>query len=168
MNFRIFLLAVLLVTSGTSYAEGGSCPAGYYPVGGQGAGGCAPIPGYSSPGDSGKIENAARWLKTWGAIASDDELAVLGVATGYRTEQSAKEAAIESCLERGGGAGCASIAVTYENQCVVVATGSKGQSYTTAESIKVATEGSMKRCLAKEAINCRVYYSACSEPIRIQ
>ena len=47
----------------------GRCPPGQYPIGGQGVGGCAPIPGAGQSGDG--VAPTGRWETRWGAIASD-------------------------------------------------------------------------------------------------
>lgn len=49
----LVLLAALSLGGGPARAEGGTCPPGFYPAGGIGFVGCAPIPGYDSGGDYG-------------------------------------------------------------------------------------------------------------------
>lgn len=52
IQFFISLISLTLFSltmSGVAHAEG-NCPPGYYPVGGQGVQGCAPIPNYGSSG----------------------------------------------------------------------------------------------------------------------
>lgn len=66
-------LAPILMLAGLGFsvsasAEGG-CPAGSYPIGGQGVQGCAPIPSSGSSSSEGPRPNG-RWIKTWGALAS--------------------------------------------------------------------------------------------------
>lgn len=60
------LIALLMFWARGAYAKG-RCPPGQYPVGGQGVGGCAPIPGYGGnqtaqpappPIDPGRYEDA--------------------------------------------------------------------------------------------------------------
>ena len=46
VKYGLFLISFI---GCNAYAEGGSCPEGMYPIGGQGYQGCAPIPNYSSP-----------------------------------------------------------------------------------------------------------------------
>lgn len=68
--FPLILVGLLLClfVTGEARAEG-RCPPGQYPIGGQGVGGCAPIPGSGTGGvQSGPIATG-RWIKTWGAIA---------------------------------------------------------------------------------------------------
>ena len=43
-NLSIFFIFIIYLTIENVHAEG-NCPSGYYPVGGQGVQGCAPIPG---------------------------------------------------------------------------------------------------------------------------
>ncbi|WP_173426092.1 DUF4189 domain-containing protein, partial [Xanthomonas vesicatoria] len=88
-----------------------------YQIGGQGAVACAPIPQGSSiqqePRPSGK------WIKTWGAIARDDDGGNLGVSTGVLGKKEAGQDAIEKC-ERESQKKCR-VVMSYENQCVAVA-----------------------------------------------
>ncbi|WP_238153132.1 hypothetical protein [Xanthomonas campestris] len=70
-------LFAMIFYPGITHAEGG-CPAGQYPIGGQGAMACAPMPQDDAQQQPRPI---GKWIKTWGAIASDggDNL---GVAAG--------------------------------------------------------------------------------------
>ena len=68
----ILASTLILGVAYQSFAEG-NCPPGYYPIGGQGARGCAPIPsGAPSSTSSGGISElpanspTGRWIKTWG------------------------------------------------------------------------------------------------------
>lgn len=67
----VLLASCLLLLGGVdrAWAEG-NCPPGYYPIGGQGARGCAPIPG-GATGSTGSSEirlatPTGKWTKTWG------------------------------------------------------------------------------------------------------
>jgi len=55
----------------------GRCPPGQYPVGGQGVGGCAPIPGGSSQA-----------TRPWGAIAGAASTGDMGASVGKNKEGS--------------------------------------------------------------------------------
>lgn len=55
MRMNNFLLLILLTLAPlVTYGEG-RCPPGQYPVGGQGAGGCAPIPASQGEGVPGRV-----------------------------------------------------------------------------------------------------------------
>lgn len=168
MKAKLLLVAILLSVSGFLYAEGGTCPHGYYPIGGQGTSGCAPIPDYESDGDQESVGPQTRWVETWGAITIDSTLAKMGASTGNMSKREASKAAIADCYARGGGSGCKDVRVTYRNQCAVVVTGDSGNTTAHAESIEVATRLAMDQCTSSAYANCHVYYSACSEPVQIQ
>ncbi|WP_460198764.1 hypothetical protein ACE15N_16845 [Xanthomonas campestris pv. passiflorae] len=72
----VFFYVLLIPMDG--WAQG--CPVGQYQIGGQGAVACAPIP----QGNSIQQETrpSGKWIKTWGAIARDDDGGNLGVSTG--------------------------------------------------------------------------------------
>lgn len=57
-----FLLGLSFFLFGqTAFAEG-NCPSGYYPIGGQGVSGCAPM----SSGSSGAPQPSGQWDTRWG------------------------------------------------------------------------------------------------------
>lgn len=99
------LILLLIGSVGTASAEGGSCPPGYYPIGGQGVQGCAPIPSGSS-GTSGQTEVPANsptghWIKTWGSIAESATSDDAGVFDGERTKGEAEALAVSRCATAG-------------------------------------------------------------------
>lgn len=63
MRMKALFTLFFLDASHAAFAEGG-CPAGQYPIGGQGVQGCAPIPSAGSGG--GDLRPNGRWIKTWG------------------------------------------------------------------------------------------------------
>ncbi|KHL51364.1 hypothetical protein OZ10_20095, partial [Xanthomonas cannabis pv. cannabis] len=76
---KIALLFILVFLSLETFAEG-NCPPGYYPIGGQGAAGCAPIPQGGS-GESAAPRAAGKWIKTWGAFAMSPN-GTMGTSSG--------------------------------------------------------------------------------------
>jgi len=100
----IFFVLVCAASVELAAAEG-RCLLGQYPIGDQGVGGCAPIPGTGqSASDS---TPTRRWEKRWGAIAyhaTQDRqgTAAIGVAESKRTEAEARSAALEECRKLGG------------------------------------------------------------------
>jgi len=101
------------------------------------------------------------WVKTWGAIATSETNRALGTAVGANSEEEAKRQALFDCKEQKGG-GCR-VDLTYHNQCAVMVVGKKQLGLSRAASIAEATADGLKECTAK-GDNCRVYYSACTEP----
>lgn len=103
------------------------------------------------------------WETTWGAIAGHSSKPILGTAVGANSEAQAREIALQDCKAKGGGAGCR-LDIAYHNQCAVLVTGDNIYITYSAASIKRAAELGMAEC-GKADTNCRVYYSACTEPI---
>lgn len=170
MKMRIpFLLSILLLlVSGPLWAEGGSCPPGYYPLNTSGAAGCAPIPDYESSNAGTHQELAsppARWADTWGAISVDGVSGSLGAVVGFPSEEGARQAALKKCREDGGNE--CSVDLTYHNQCAVMILGSEKYNTASAATLERATKLGMETCNAANT-NCRVYYSGCSAAQRIQ
>lgn len=169
MTKKILMLMGLCMLPGLALAEGGTCPAGYYPIGGQGAMGCAPIPGYqSNEGAESAAVPQARWAKTWGAIAIDETVTTggIGTVTGLPDKQTADAAALSSCRSSGGTSGCR-LHLSYENQCAVIVSGVNYLSTHRAETVEQASELALQKC-GQQTTSCKIYYSACSTPVQIQ
>lgn len=99
----IHLLAPMVFMFATSALEAqaeGRCPPGQYPIGGQGVGGCAPIPGGEGAATSGP-RATGKWIKTWGAISLAPSGAS-GSSTGRVRKTEAVEEAQRKCAESGG------------------------------------------------------------------
>ena len=75
--------------------------------------------------------------------------------------------AMSNCAEKGG-ASC-KIEITYYNQCAAVIEAEDG-SYNTPSNATLdgAVAAGMKTCRDAGHTDCRVYYSACSLPVRIR
>ncbi|MBX9403418.1 DUF4189 domain-containing protein [Lysobacter sp. BMK333-48F3] len=163
MKARLCLVVLALAFwAGGAYAQ---CPAGIPSAGNPQ---CVPpnAPGWghnSSSGEPARPEPV--WKRTWGAIAADGVSAALGTASGIDSRESAEQIALMECSERGG-KDCV-LDVSYYDQCAVLVTGDKRYLVQTAVSIERATEVGMQKCNAKDT-NCRVYYSNCTAPIRVQ
>ncbi len=114
-RFAASLAVVLALPSDLAWAEG-RCPPGQYPIGGQGAGGCAPIPAGGSGAESPRP--TGRWIKTWGAFAASPS-GIAGAASGWRKKVDAGSAAVRSCSDAGG-RDC-QVKFTYKNQCATAA-----------------------------------------------
>ncbi|MEB1609001.1 DUF4189 domain-containing protein [Xanthomonas campestris pv. campestris] len=168
MKFYWSLIFLLVFTPRFASAEGG-CPAGQYPIGGQGAIACAPIP--QSQTQQAQPTPIGKWIKTWGAVALDEsEVGALGVSVGKLSENDARQAALANCF-KAGGTRCKEW-TTYRNQCIAIAEPyNNGRSvsgslqFVTGPSLEKNNREASSRCFSKNKINCRVIYSACSEPI---
>ncbi|WP_376779674.1 DUF4189 domain-containing protein [Diaphorobacter nitroreducens] len=168
-----WLLLVSLGLSGSAFAEGGSCPPGYYPIGGQGAQGCAPIPSGGGSGSSGSQEirlstPTGRWIKTWGAIAEATATSDAGVSDGKRTKEEAEREAVARCQSTGAKDCVAHF--TYYNQCVswLIPKGRSGAgqaAIASAGTLHLARLSAQTKCKNDVAGICEEVYANCTKPI---
>ncbi|MCD0256718.1 DUF4189 domain-containing protein [Xanthomonas melonis] len=166
------LLAILTwLVPISAWAQG--CPVGQYQIGGQGAVACAPIPQgneiQQEPRPSGK------WIKTWGAIANDNNNN-FGVSTGKIKKADAEKVALDKCRQTSQREANCRVVYAYENRCAVISepaqTGSPTQvgniltSYSAGPSIEAASKAAISDCVKENSVNeCKVIYQNCSEPI---
>lgn len=102
------------------------------------------------------------WEKTWGAIATDGVKSSLGSVVGVSSEKEAKQLALSDC-EAKGGENCV-VDLAYHNQCGALVVGSGYISTGNAPSENEAKQNALSNCKSGDS-SCRVYYSACTEPI---
>lgn len=162
-NFTVLLFLGLLGISGVAFAEG-RCPPGQYPVDSPGVSACVPIPG-AGEDDHPPPPPRAVWATRWGAIAIDDTNGGMGAVTNMPTKALAERDAIMQCRTKKG-VGCA-LTLVYYNQCGVIAWGDTGYTGAGAATIAEASHRAIQTC-ARSTSNCRIYYTACSPPERIQ
>lgn len=171
MKFSRFLIFLLVCVTNFAYAEGG-CPPGQYPIGGQGAVACAPMPQNSS--QQNQSRPTGKWIKTWGAIALGvvDTVPHYGVPTGLNSKAEAEEEALSRC-KRIGAEGCY-IVLTYRNQCAAIGEPqTNGQpnpdgyvQFVSEATKEGASRTVLNRCNARNPnMKCEVIFSKCSEPI---
>lgn len=163
---RTLVMLLLGLAPFSLFAEG-RCPPGQYPIGGQGAGGCAPIPA----GGSGTTLSipTGKWETRWGAIAEDPSNLCTGASVSRKSKKEATQAAIEEC-RRQGGRDC-KLRIAYHNQCVAFAdpteqTKKRGAWNSVAAAAKtedLARANAMQRCSTfGDGQQCALVYSACS------
>ena len=147
----------------------GNCPPGYYPIGGGGTAGCAPIPGNGGRSESGQQQapppSAPVWEDRWGAVAFDGPRGILGVAAGLPSEQAAKRTALNHCKVKGG-VKCQS-EISYVNGCTAFTIGDRGYYRGAKATLDQVIADGLQKCKETDK-NCETYYSACSLPVRIQ
>ncbi|MCD5975534.1 DUF4189 domain-containing protein [Pseudomonas quasicaspiana] len=168
MKFGWALIFSALCAAGAAKAEQG-CPPGQYPIGGQGVAACAPIPQGNSEQTAPAPRPLGKWIKTWGAIASDGG-SNLGVAKGKLKKSDAQEEALSKCKSVSGKE--CQVDFVYENQCTAIAGPYKNESaisgvlsYTGGPTTDVASSDALANCSKhNKGLDCRVIYQACSEP----
>ncbi len=171
MKFLWALVLFLPCFVESAQAEEG-CPPGQIPAQ---AGGnmtsCGPIPqGYYQQGQPEPPRPTGEWIETWGAIASDggDNL---GVSTGKLEKSAAINDAISKCSTQSG-IKC-QLAFTYKNQCSAIAEPYRGEnaisgmlSFAGGPTKDIVKQDAISSCKKNNSnADCRIIYTACSEPI---
>lgn len=165
---RILIAVLLSFASFLAHAEG-RCPPGQYPIGGQGAGGCAPISAGGTGGAALSVPTG-KWETRWGAVVEDSTNLATGASVSRKSKREATAAAMEECKKQGGN-NC-KLRVAYHNQCVAIADPTpesrRGRpelqaksTDTAAGTVEIAKERAMGRCEAY-GHQCGIVYSACS------
>lgn len=150
--------------TGIAYAEGGTCPPGFYPSNGPGVNACNPIPGYGQQQTPQAPPHL--WERRWGAVATGVNKPVLGTVTDMTSRREAEQAAMANCAAKGGSP--CKLQIAYDNQCAVMAVGDKGINVNSAVTMDQARKDAMQTCSVDGDRGCHVYYSACSLPVRIR
>jgi len=167
-SMKILLLCGLLATAGSLHAQqpGVNCA----PIQGQGWTGCAPInPSQpSAQGQQPQMPKAPpqRWQDHWGAIVTDPVKSNLGTAVNMTSQSEAEQAALADCQGKGGTACKQDIA--YRNQCAAMVVGDTGYDTKAGATVNDAVQAAMKVCNTVPGDHCHSYYTACSQPVRIQ
>ena len=163
-NPRLFLGCILFLSTSLAHAQA-ACPPGTIPYGsGSGQEMCGPDDTQSTE-PQGNAPAPPMWMDKWMAIATDPDRSVLGVATYMATEEQAKSAALLDCKKKGG-INC-KFENAYRNQCAAMIVGSKGYNLHSGATVGDAIDAGMAVCDA-DASSCRVYYAACSLPVRVR
>jgi hypothetical protein len=162
----LVLLALNVLPCNSSLHAQGNCPPGYYQVGdpNQGSSGCAPLPG----GAQGSVATPLppRWADAWGAIASYISKGVIGSSTDLPTRSQAKQAALQDCRAKGG-LDC-KVEISYANQCAALVVSHASYGVFLEQTLDGVVKKSMTTCSSGGDTTCRVMYSVCSLPHRIQ
>ncbi|WDK27186.1 DUF4189 domain-containing protein [Xanthomonas campestris] len=158
--FQLGLLLIFFSCAWPVLAEG-NCPQGYYPIGGQGVSGCAPI---NSQGANSSPQPTGEWKTRWGALARDEITQTLGVAAGEKSKSAARHAAIDFCSQNG--AKACKVVFVYKNACVAVmeSQSAANSSVISAPDSKQALKMATEKCEGRGVSDCKLTYSACSDP----
>jgi|GEM_PF-5497909 len=110
-----------------------------------------------------------KWAPRYGALAfaydSAGSNSVLGTAGNETSQDAATSAALQSCKSQGGYS--CRILFAYRNECVASVWGEKSAVYGDGETEGKAIQKAMNAC-HKHNGRCRVRYSSCSLPARVQ
>ncbi|UKE52484.1 DUF4189 domain-containing protein [Xanthomonas translucens] len=163
---------MLLTAAINANAEQG-CPPGQLPAQSNGnMSSCGPIPpGYYQQQEAPAPRPSGKWLKTWGAIASDDDGGSIGVSKGKLKKVDAQNDALSQCKSVHGKE--CKVEFVYENQCTAIAEPYLDDkpiegviSFTGGPTKDVAGSDALSSCKKNNAnASCRIMYTACSEPI---
>jgi hypothetical protein len=151
------------------------CPPGQYPIGGQGAMACAPIPQENQVQQ--QPTPTGEWIKTWGAVSmgSIDATTSFGVTTGKLSKSDAEEDSLRRCGSHGED-NC-KVLITYHNQCVAISepqinglpfsTGivSASRAGTTVEASELSAADCAEKNRKTPQAQCKLTYTACTEQI---
>ena len=165
VNLRILLALWLLTMSGFSLAQ--VCPYGAYPGRLDEPQICRPPPEDTGNDATRPSVPSTRWEARWGAIAIDNKLGKVGAVKDMRSKREAKRAASAECRTRGGGEGCKYVSLTYHDQCAVMAWGNGRAVTQGAETVEIASDLALREC-NKLTTDCKIYYTGCSLPARVQ
>jgi hypothetical protein len=159
--FLLFLGPLQLVS--LAHAEGG-CPPGQYPQEGQGWRTCVPVPGANNAQQP-LAAPPPRWEDHWQAIATDKQKAVIGTSINNSSSDDSAQAAVSDCHAKGG-VSC-EVQITYRNGCVAMVVGKSLMNTQGESTLAEAEKSALAKCNEADT-NCRVYYSSCNLPVRVQ
>jgi hypothetical protein len=131
----------------------GNCPPGYFPIGGGSSGwqGCAPMGPDSGSGGNQSVQPVLK--PRWGAIAITN--GAFGVAADADSKAQAESQALSDCQAMSKGKACV-VRMAYENQCLALAWGARGNAVSHAPRQDEAEELAMAHCTGKGAA-CEIY-----------
>jgi hypothetical protein len=105
-----------------------------------------------------------KWADRWGAIATDAKTGDAGTVEGLQTKLAAEKEALARCGSTG--ASHCQVRLTFHNQCAAAALGSGELGLAGAPSEDQAKQRAVAKCGNSDT--CKIVYSACSLPERIQ
>lgn len=158
-SFSCFLLTLALASVAHAQCSGGI---------NTGGGNCTPP---TAPGMSGANavpaaiqQNGPRYTSQWGAIVIDDPTGGAGTVIGRDTERAAVHDATKDC-ESHGARDC-KVVLTYANKCAALAWASGGYIAASRDVVETAESDALHECSVHYK-GCKIVYSACSEPKRV-
>ncbi|MDO0790481.1 DUF4189 domain-containing protein [Xanthomonas campestris pv. campestris] len=167
MKHLALLALPIFLISACARAEQG-CPPGQIPAQSNGSiTSCGPIPaGYNQEQPASSPRPLGKWIKTWGAIASDNEGGNLGVSTDNLKRKQAEKEAVKQC--EGESRKKCKVVMSYENQCVSVARpdGSGTITFTRGPSAENTSKDVLADCQKENSgSKCSIIYENCTKQI---
>jgi len=105
------------------------------------------------------------WADRWGAIAMDSGYSV-GVSENQASKFAASAEALQLCASNRNSQHC-KVKLAYYNQCAAIAWGTRYSGVGNAQTQAQAQSEALQGC-AKGAPDCKIVYTACSLPVRVQ
>ena len=160
------IASIMLACMPTMLKAQTACPQGVTPGSQQ----CLPTSQGTAPGSI--PARQPRWKLTWGALASDDAVAVVGTSSGEYSSRSARSAEMRKCSKMGG-KNCV-VTLVYQNQCAVIADPvdrdlqPRFGSDVSAPTIEEASKLALDRCYKRNGgRSCEIIYSNCTRPVLV-
>ncbi|WP_223875547.1 MULTISPECIES: DUF4189 domain-containing protein [Xanthomonas] len=155
INSIVLVSFVLCVCAFNSVAQT-RCPQGVQP----GAAQCLPDDGQSAP-----ARPTGEWIKTWGAVVGSDHSGEAWTTVGKLTKEDAEDEAVSEC-KKAGASDCR-IRISYQNQCVAMASpvAAGGTATVGGKSKEVAGRRALSICQKNNNSECTIIYSDCTAPI---
>jgi hypothetical protein len=126
---------------------------------------CGPDPNYRAP--QAPQQSAEIWQDRYGAIYLDLPKGAMGTSTRLASRPAAEQAAISDCKAKGG-IDCKQEA-SYGNGCIAFVIDDNWHGAFFSKVPDIAKQTAMRTCKGIAGnVNCRVYYTDCSQPVRIQ
>lgn len=160
MNKAIVTVALTMIF--TCPPASSQCSTGINTGGGSCTAPDAPGMPYNQENQANQRYEQPIWENRWGAIAIDLTTLDAGTSDGKSSKSNAKKLAMESCMQDGSKK--CKIVMTFFNQCAALATGNI-ISYSKAPTKDKAEDSALKGCANSNS--CRIVYSACNYPVRI-
>jgi hypothetical protein len=107
------------------------------------------------------------WASRYGAVAYDSVSGAEGHTTDQTSKSQSESTAVSLCAQHGGKS--CKVLVSYYNQCAAIAQVQGGGQMGTGRSLhsQQAEQLAMEAC-GQAQTTCKIVYSACSLPVRVQ
>jgi hypothetical protein len=157
--YPVFLLALVNIAKAQNcqWRQDGTSGPGWYDSGG--------VPCNNNASQQSAIP-PAKWASRWGAVANSINTGHAGTSAGERNARDANRIAMQQCGTDTGINDC-KVIMTYHDQCAAIADGTHEFAAGAASTVAEASSIAMQSC-QKKANDCKIIYTECSLPERIQ